>query len=231
MFVIPCKYSKISNSIITLVKQIREFHPLEKIVVVDSDSSDKSYFELLNPYNVIIEDISNKNWMIGAYWYCYKKYNETFFYFLHDSMKVKANLDYLKNNELTILCYFNRIVNWSFNAWNGRINEETQYKITTDNGLGVYGPIFFCHRKLLDSLNNKGFMDILPTSKAETGYMEGALGTIFELEGFELHKCALYGDVLANESPGGSSGSYPFNTSWQYPIEKFYASHYDQGRN
>ena len=45
MFVIPCKYNKEFPFVIDLVKNIREFHTTEKIVVVDSNSSDKSYFD------------------------------------------------------------------------------------------------------------------------------------------------------------------------------------------
>jgi len=69
MFVIPCKYNPKFPFVIDLVKSIRKFHPTEKIVIVDSDSDDKSYFSALEKYNVIIEDIGNKNWMVGAYWY------------------------------------------------------------------------------------------------------------------------------------------------------------------
>ena len=97
MFVIPCKYNSKFPFIIELVKSIRKFHLTEKIVVVDSDSEDKSYFDILNQYDVIIEDVNNKNWMVGAYWYAFKKFpDEEFYYFMHDSMRVKDNLDNLK---------------------------------------------------------------------------------------------------------------------------------------
>lgn len=224
MFVIACKYSNTHNYIIELVKSIRNFHPTEEIVVVDSDSEDKSYFEELKPYNVYIEDIQNKNWMIGAYWYAFKKYKRDFYYFLHDSMIVKGNMDYLKERDLITLCYFNRgDENSSFNQYKNRINDETKYNYNVQ-GLGCYGPIFFCKHEVMEKLLNKGADKILPTNKAETGYCEGAYGFYFEAEGYNLYECALFGNVLENESPGGRSGSYPFNTSWQYPIEKFYAS-------
>ena len=81
MFVIPCKYNKDYPSIQKIVHDIRLFHPEETICVVDSDSDDKSYFDDIKLYkNVIIEDIANKNYQIGAYWYAYKKYpNEDFY--------------------------------------------------------------------------------------------------------------------------------------------------------
>ena len=61
MFVISCKYSQKNNFIFNLVKDIRRFHETEEIVVVDSSSEDKSYFDEIRKMNVIIEDIENKN--------------------------------------------------------------------------------------------------------------------------------------------------------------------------
>ena len=228
MFVIACKYSKIHNYVINLVKSIREFHPNEEIVIVDSNSEDKSYFDEVKLYNVYIEDINNENWMIGAYWHAFKKYKRDFYYFMHDSMIVKGNMDYLKEKDLTTLCYFHRgDANSSFNQYANRINDETKYTYNI-NGLGCYGPIFFCKYELMNNLLQKGADKILPSNKAETGFCEGAYGFYFESEGFDLRACALYGDVLENESINGRSGQYPFNTSWEYPVEKFYASQKSQ---
>ena len=96
MFVIPCKFSDKFNYIIPLVEQIRSFHPTEEIVVVDSKSDDKSYFDQIRKQRAIVEDIGNTCYDMGAYWHAYKKYpNEPYYYFMHDSMKVKANLDEL----------------------------------------------------------------------------------------------------------------------------------------
>ena len=55
MFVIPCKFNPNYPFIINLVEDIRNYHPSEKIVVVDSDSEDKSYFDELIKYDVIID--------------------------------------------------------------------------------------------------------------------------------------------------------------------------------
>ena len=65
---------------------------------------------------------------------------------------------------------------------------------------------------------------VLPNNKAETGYCEGCYGFFLEDQGYDLLNCSLYGDVIQNESLGGRSGPPPHNTSWQFPIEKFYAS-------
>lgn len=230
MFVIPCKFNEKFPFVIALAKQIRNYHPSERIVVVDSNSEDISYRDLLTPYNVEFMDIKNENWMIGAYWSAYKAFpNEEFYYFLHDSMIVKANLDYLKTRDLTTLCYFDRTVS-NFNSWGEKISRELNlnYNLT---GRGCYGPIFFCKNNVMAELLKLGVDRILPESKADTGFLEGAYGFFFEHLGYDLEEVALYGDVLENESKSGKSGLYPHKTTWQYPIEKFYGSHLDPNRS
>ena len=143
MFVIPCKYSERATFIKDLVNSTKHFHPDEKIVVVDSSSQNKDYLAELQALGVIVEDIDNTNWCVGAYWYVYKKYpDESFYYFMHDSMKVKGNLDFIKKNDLTIMAFFDRKIDRSFNMWSDKIEKTTPFKYRFE-GLGCYGPIFF----------------------------------------------------------------------------------------
>lgn len=230
MFVIPCKYTPQSNHILDLVPQIREHHPDEKIVVVDSDSVDKSYFDEVRKHGAIVEDVANKHWMIGAYWHAYKTYpNEDYYIFLHDSTKIKGNTDHLKDKDLFMLATFNRAVAPSFTAWNDRILNETTIdpKYVTKKGRGCYAIIYGCKGHVMQQLLDKGADKLMPRNKAETGIMEGTWGLFLESLGYDLDECALYGDILALESPGGKSGPFPHDTSWQHPIEKFYCSLYD----
>lgn len=233
MFIISCKFNKKFPYIINLVNDIRKFHPDEKIVVVDSDSADKSYFGILSTQNIIIEDIANKNWMIGAYWHAFKKYpNEEFYFFFHDSMRVKNNLDYLKSNELMLLATFNRNTNSLFNKLNNRIKQETKVDpvFVKLEGRGCYGPIFMCQNKVMKALLELNVDKFLPINKEETQMLEGSFGLFFESLGYNLDNCNLYGDILELELPGGKSGPPPHYTEWQFPIEKFYASHKDSSR-
>jgi hypothetical protein len=226
MFVIPCKYNPKFPFIIQLVDSIRRFHPTEKIVVVDSDSDDKSYFSQIEKYDVIIEDVKNHNWMIGAYWHSYKKYpDEDFYFFLHDSIIVKENLDYLKEKDLTVLMYFDRMIG-NFNTWGELISSNSRYEYIFP-GLGCYGPMFICKNKVMKRMLEMGADKFLPNSKVEVGYCEGCYGFFLEEQGYDLKECSLYGDVLYNESPWGQSGIFPHKTSWQFPIEKFYGSKVD----
>lgn len=224
MFIIPTKASKEHNYAVQLVDDIRKFNQTELIVVVDSDSDDKSYQEKLLKYpNVVVEDIKHKNYALGSYWYCYKKYpKEEFYHCLHDTMRVKANIDFLKQRDLSILFNFDRTA-----GSNNRTYCETHCMKTRfsyhPNGKGVYGPIFFCKGEVMQKLHDEGVMEIYPTTKHEASCTEWLMGFVFESLGFDLNECCLMGDVLYEESPVGRSGLYPHKTDWQYPIEKFYA--------
>jgi len=231
MFVIPCKYNPEFPFVIQLVDDIRKFHKDEKIVVVDSDSDDKSYLKILkDKYDVIIEDIGNKNWMVGAYWYTYKKYpHENFYYFIHDSMRVKGNMDYFKEKDLTVVMNFPRNIS-DFNSWGDYITKESKYEYELD-GKGCYGSMFFCKNKVMKRMLEMGADKFLPKNKLEAGYCEGCYGFFLEEQGYDLDECSLYGDVLEQENPSGKSGYYPHKTDWQFPIEKFYASQVDIKRS
>jgi hypothetical protein len=108
VFILPCYFQRTNPVIINAVKSIRKFHSDSPIIVVDSGSDDKSYFKDIEPYSVIIEDINNKHYDTGAFWYVYTKYPQfDFFYCLHDSIEVYDNLLDLLNNEITSIRYFN----------------------------------------------------------------------------------------------------------------------------
>ena len=247
MFVIPCKYVKEYPAIQQIVKDIRKYHKTEKIVVVDSDSGDKSYFDDIKKYDVIIEDVYNKNYMVGAYWYVYKKYpNEEFYYFLHDSMRIKDNLDYMKEKDLTTLMAFPRSVNSSFDGFAAKINDETEYDyvfgepipnrgrnqsnddLYNTKGLGIQGIIFFCKNKIMKKMLDMGADKILPNNKDECGYCEGCYGFFLEEQGYDLHECSMYGDVF--DKPRNTYEDGPNHTNSEraskrfFPVEKYILS-------
>lgn len=234
MFVIPCKYIKTYPAIQILIDDIRKFHPTEKICVVDSNSSDKSYFDDIKKYdNVIIEDVGNIYYQIGANWHAYKTYpDEDFYYFLHDSMRIKANLDYLKKEDLTVFMYFHRF--GGFEAFSTKIDNETKFKYKF-GGNGVQGPIYFCKNKVMKTLLEMGADKILPTTKQETGACEGCYGFFFEDIGYDLIKCSMYGDVFDNLKNSYADGPNYSNSARAsarfFPIEKYILSRLCVERN
>jgi hypothetical protein len=214
MFVIPCKFNRSRPTVINLVKSIRKFHPRDEIVVVDSSSDDKSYFNDLSVYDVIIEDINNLQFPIGAYWHVFEKYKRDFYFCLHDSMIVKDNLDLFKQKEITVLGNFERILDPYMDTTLKLYSSISDKSYNTD-GLGVWGPIFFIKRKYIDFMVELGYDKIKPSTKIENCCFERIYGLFFEEMGLDLKSNCLFGHVLTDIDSKN-------NSNWQHPIEKFY---------
>jgi glycosyltransferase involved in cell wall biosynthesis len=106
-FVIPCYFDPSRPVIFDCVASIRLYHPDSEIIVIDSGSKDKSYFQELAKFNVVIKDINNQYYDTGAYWYAYKNFPEyDFFYFLHDSIVLNKSILHLLNYPVTSVGYF-----------------------------------------------------------------------------------------------------------------------------
>lgn len=107
VFIIPCFYDGTNQSIFRCVNSILKFYKNPKIVVIDSDSPDKSYFKKLLEKKVTILDVKNKNFDTGAYWIGYKNFpGYKFYYFIHDSIILKKNISFYEKYNLTTLRFF-----------------------------------------------------------------------------------------------------------------------------
>ena len=125
LFVIACYYDGSNNSIFDCVNSIQKYYKSPQIVVIDSNSPDKSYFKKLKQKKVIIYNAKNKNYDTGAYWYAYKKFKKAnFFYFLQDSVIFKKSLFKYEKKDLTTFRYF-----LSLNKVGGRKLEKTSKNI------------------------------------------------------------------------------------------------------
>ena len=68
------------------VKYVRIFYPEFDIIVIDSDSSDFTTYELLST-DIKVEYCKNKNWELGAWYYAFKKYADYDIYmFIQDGL-------------------------------------------------------------------------------------------------------------------------------------------------
>ncbi len=68
------------------ITNLRIFYPEFDIVVIDSDSSNFTYYELL-PSDIKVEYCKNKNWELGAWYYAFKKYTDYDIYmFIQDGL-------------------------------------------------------------------------------------------------------------------------------------------------
>ena len=125
IFVIACYYDGSNASIFECVKSIQKHYKSAKIVVVDSNSPDKTYFQRLKEKKVTVYNAKNKNYDTGAYWFAYNKFKKaSFFYFLQDSVIFKKNLSNYEKNDLTTFRYF-----LSFDKIGGRKLEKTRKNI------------------------------------------------------------------------------------------------------
>ena len=97
-FVIPAFSTEQNKCVIDCVKSIRKFHASSEIIIVDSDSPDKSYFNEVQKYNVVICNVKNKNRETGAIWHAYHNFPDIeFFFFIQDSLVCNSNgLDLMK---------------------------------------------------------------------------------------------------------------------------------------
>ena len=107
IFIISCYFDGSNSAIFKCANSIIKYYKNPKIVVVDSDSPDKSYFKILQKKNICILDIKNRNYDTGAYWKAYKKFsNFKFYYFLQDSLIFKRNLSKFEIYDFTSIRYF-----------------------------------------------------------------------------------------------------------------------------
>lgn len=107
IFIISCFNDGTNHSIFKCVDSILKLYKNPKIVVVDSDSLDKTYFKKLIKKKVTVLNVKNKNYDTGAYWIGFKNFPDyKFYYFLHDSIFLKKNLSFYEKFNLTSLRYF-----------------------------------------------------------------------------------------------------------------------------
>jgi hypothetical protein len=180
MFVVPCKFVKEKPILYNCLESIRKFHPTEKIVIVDSDSEDKSYFNEIKKYsNIDILDVGNRNYIAGAWFHAWNNYKdkEDFFYLIHDSLEIRCNWDYMKSIPVTSVGYFCSI--WDtqeqFDWVKENIKKYTPYEFYPDF-IGILGSMMMCQKWVLDLLYNNGVGNILPINKDQCRGTERMFG-------------------------------------------------------
>ena len=82
IFIISCYFDGSNNAILDCVASIKKYYLNPKIVVIDSNSPDKTYFNKLRKDNVIVLNSKNKNYDTGAYWIGFKKFSNYEYFYL-----------------------------------------------------------------------------------------------------------------------------------------------------
>ncbi|MBI4880354.1 MAG: hypothetical protein HY812_11950 [Planctomycetes bacterium] len=186
MFALACRFDPARPLVFEAVASIRRHHPAEEIVVTDSDSPDRSYLRDLERQGVIVEDAGNRCYEAGAMWHVYERYPRDYYYFLHDSVVVKRNLDHLKRLEVSGMMYWD---GWGgcqarHLEWARAQLALSRYAWLEDGFHMVFGCMLFCRRAVLDRLYAAGMHHVLPSDKTGSEAMERLLGIALQHEGF-----------------------------------------------
>lgn len=179
-----CESDVHKMDLFSCIESIQKYHPNDKIVVVDSCSTDKSHFSDLETKNITVCDISNKNYESGGMWYVYKNFYDEKYVFLQDSMHLLDSIEKYKSLDFKPINFCN--------GWESATSEEkgwvkeklksTKYEYL-DNGFKmIQFNSFMISRSVLDILDQNGISNILPTKKSESQAMERLLGIVFTHE-------------------------------------------------
>lgn len=113
-FVISCKESLYIEQ---CVKKILSNYTDADIYIIDSCSTDKTYFSLyLNSDEVKVIDCCNKNYEYGAYIYWYKLYGNKYqtYIFMQDGVMIDKPISEIENiKENTVLVFSDNYSGWS----------------------------------------------------------------------------------------------------------------------
>lgn len=188
MFVIPCRFDPERPVIYECVEAIQRHHDNPKILVVDSASADKSYFDWLAERGVQIAPINNQHYGIGAFGWAYRHYSDQdFFYLIYDSLIVQCNLDQFQERQLTTIRHWHHTQHdWGWDQdgvhlaeWGGRQLDRMGVPRTEDYH-GIMGPMFFAQASVMAQLDEIGFWFTTPETKYELCAMERVTGIVLE---------------------------------------------------
>jgi hypothetical protein len=202
MFCFSCKYIP-QSPVKECVNSISKFHPEEKIVIADSQSEDKSYYDFFcNNKNIDILDNVNFNRVPGALLETYKKYpNEPYYIFLQDSVILKKSLDHYLNSEDQFISFMYFPENAGYEGYDIIVDKisKTRYKVPEYNQqiFGVFGPLFIIKNEMMEKFKTSGLFDILTSStKSECKAFERIFGICAEQEGFSPEKYNIEGNYM-----------------------------------
>jgi hypothetical protein len=170
LFVICCKESDYIRNCIFSIKKF--YQDTVDIVIVDSDSTDKSYFDLKLDNNLIIEDIGNKQYEYGSIIHGYKNYpNYDNYVFLQDSMILDRSIDELSQLNDTVILLENLDIQISANNplsgfdWDSTFFSDSPLFPLIDHAtlkLTIWNS-FIIHKNILNTIiNSESFLSADP---------------------------------------------------------------------
>lgn len=206
MFCLSCYYTS-ASPIVKCVDSILKHHPNETVVIVDSHSPDKSYFDSFKDNeNVVILDDVNDNRHPGTFKTIYKYYpDEPYYVMIHDSIVFKKSIQEFLNSDVEFrsIMYFPETVQGRgdrHNQWYRECFADTKYT-APDGGeriMGSFGHMGILRNSMMKKLHESGFLDkFVSTDKWEDQNCERILGMVAAQEGWPADQYTIEGDFLA----------------------------------
>ena len=221
MFVIPCKYEK-ESPIKKCIDSIIEYHPNEKIMIVDSFSEDDSYLSTFNDYaNVEVFDHKNNQYPVGALFKVMQDCpDEDNYVLIHDTLKFNSSISSYLNDDSEsygFWCFYDRFTHFlhmpEMVEYIIDMLRDTKYDIPKIDELFWGVPFHHCIIKnsMKTKIINSGILEkFYLNKKVHDNGWERLLGIIFSQEGFCPKDYNIAGD----------------NTLDTRRINKFFEKHY-----
>jgi len=206
MFCFSCKYFD-GSPVKQTVDSILTHHPDEKIVIVDSMSDDKSYYQIFSNYdNVDILDNCNSYRVPGAFYQTVKKYpNEPYYVNLQDSLMLKKSWQKSIDSpvEFISLVYFHDIIlpeDRHEYQYMKKVFSGTEYNIPNpgDSFNACFGPVYIIKNSLAMKFYNCGLLENMKSTckiHDETG--ERIFGYLAMVEGFDPEIYNMEGEIIS----------------------------------
>jgi len=214
MFVIPSKYVVNVSPIFECIESIINFHPNEKILIVDSYSENDSYLEEMKKYdNVIISKYKNKHYECGALYYAIKEFpNEHFYALIQDSIILKHSWEEFLYDDITYnLMYFNeRTFMKKELDYTEEVIKNTEYNKHENNGhVGIYGMLMVYKQEIIQKFIKKNLLkSSLPNDKFGSQMTERIIGICLSQEGYIAQNHTIEGDFLSKHRKVGDGLKY-----------------------
>lgn len=191
MFVVPCKYIEGKSLIRECIQSIRQHHPEELIVVVDSNSDDKSYFDYLESIdNLVICDKKNRHYIVGALWQAYEMFPDEHHYILiHDTIIIKKSLDkFISDDKTYSFLYFDdHSMPPQSQAVLDRFVLPNYSNVAPNPIIGVWGTAAILKNPIMKKFISKNLHNTyLPIDKEECQMSERVLGILLAAEGVDV---------------------------------------------
>lgn len=182
-FIIPCRLDPNNPIIFECVRRVQEHHPDDKILVVDSNSHDKSYFDKLG---VEVLDSCNVNYGTNGHYLGWQhlRGKHPFYYFIFDSLLVNSNMSWFRNGVFVPLRHFNSPpTGMGQDRYGVNLEEWAGPQLQEHCGLeipqyyrGVFGPMWLASGWAMNRLEATGVFNILPNDKWQACAMERLIG-------------------------------------------------------